>query len=241
MTETESSDLLTLSGTGYHFTAILPENIKTDAICLASVLIDTSSSMDGEEQNLERCFEQAIQACDKAPNRDGIFIRITSFASTVKELRPFIPPSPTPLKIHIGGMTALGRGILDSLRSTTQYAKVLSQGDYRCNAILIILTDGEETVDKPEQAVDMVQKELQTIRTEETLDSVLIILVGFRPSVGVMKTQQDFANAIGARYIPLQDVNPQKLAKLANFVSQSISSQSKQIGTGQVTQVPQLD
>lgn len=217
------------------------DDIKTDQICLASIAIDTSSSMAGQEANLEQCFNQAIQACDKAPNRDGILVRITSFDSTVKELRAFVPPAPTPLQIKTAGMTALGRGVLDALRSTAHYAEVLAQGDYRCNAILIVLTDGDETVDDRTEVVQKINQELEQIKAKEVLDSVLIILIGFRPDVQLKKIQADLAAAIGARYIQLQDVTPQKLAKLAEFVSQSISSQSRQIGTGQTAQVPNLD
>lgn len=237
----DTENLVHISGAGYQFSGASLDDIKTDSLCLAVIAVDTSTSMVGEEKNLSDCFNTAISACHKAPNREGILFRVTEFNSTVREIRPFIPPSAAPsLVFKTHGMTALGKATIDALRSMVEYAKHLAQGDYRANGILILLTDGEETMETETVAILNIQNELAAIKTAEVLDSILIIMVGFRPEPHIEAVQKNFASQCGMKYVKLTEATPQRLAKLAQFVSHSVSSQSSQIGTGQAAQIPQL-
>ena len=68
---------------------------------------------------------------------------------------------------------------------------------------------------------------------EEALESLLVILIG----VGV---DQDYLNVLKNeadldQFVELADAGQKTLARLAAFVSQSITSQSQSLGTGQAS------
>jgi uncharacterized protein YegL len=66
------------------------------------------------------------------------------------------------------------------------------------------------------------------------LESIKLILIGVNDSSSHLKRYlDDFKTDAGFdEYISLGDVTPAKLAKLAEWISQSISSASQSLGTG---------
>ena len=75
------------------------------------------------------------------------------------------------------------------------------------------------------------------------MESILTILVGV--GVGsyseVQKALDEFKNEAGiTQYVEIADANSSTLAKLAKFVSQSISAQSQALGTGGPSQALQF-
>ncbi len=251
----ESADTINLSGMGYHFSGAGLSLLQhgADAYCLAVAAIDVSGSQSGEEQNLADCFANVLAACDKAPNRDAILFRLTEFNSQVRELRGFVPPAnalrPT---FTTGGYTAIGAACLDAIRSIETYAEhLLSNGDYQSNGIFFVLTDGEETVESApaglsydeelnyriDAASAKVKAEIDRVQKSEKLNSIIPILVGFRPNPETEARQRRFATNAGMLYVKLADATPQRLAKFAHFVSQSTSSQSRQAGSRQAATI----
>ena len=79
---------------------------------------------------------------------------------------------------------------------------------------------------------DPFKEEFTKARTSEKLESLISILIGI--NVGNYGQElQDYQQKTGMdHYIDVGDATPRKLAKLAAFVSQSISSQSQALGTG---------
>lgn len=235
----DEADTIKLSGMGYHFSAAGVSQLKADAYCLAVGAVDVSGSMDGEEQKLSDCFGHVLEACDKAPNRDAILFRLTQFNEQVRELRGFVLPANAPrVPFQTGGMTALGAACVDAFKSVEAYAEhLLAQGDYQSNGIVFVLTDGEETVEDEDHAITRVKAEIDRIRKSEKLNSLIAILVGFRPEPATEARQQRFARETGMLYVKLADATPQRLAKFAKFVSQSTSSQSRQAGSKQAATI----
>lgn len=251
----ETADTINLSGMGYHFSGASLSQLQhgADAYCLAVAAVDVSGSQSGEEKNLADCFANVLLACDKAPNRDAILFRLTEFSSTVKELRGFVPPAnalrPT---FTTGGLTALGAACIDGIRSIETYAEhLLKQGDFQSNGIMFVLTDGEETVEtapdglsydedlnyRIDAASKKVKAEIERVQKSEQLNSLISILVGFRPNPETEARQRRFASTAGMLYVKLADATPQRMAKFAQFVSQSTSSQSRQAGSKQAAQI----
>ncbi len=73
----------------------------------------------------------------------------------------------------------------------------------------------------------------------ESLESVLSLLIGV--GVGGYPDVSDYLNNFKDvaglnQYVEIKDANDKTLAKLAAFISKSVSSQSKVLGTGLVSQ-----
>ena len=77
-----------------------------------------------------------------------------------------------------------------------------------------------------------VRAELSRGVRAESLESLRTVLVGINATQcrNVLETFQ--ADAGIDQYVDVDEATPQKLAKLADFVSRSISAQSQSLGTG---------
>ena len=75
---------------------------------------------------------------------------------------------------------------------------------------------------------------LSQIQQKEHLESIRTILIGVNETDAHMKTRLEAfkTNSNLDEYISMGDATKGKLAKLAKFVSQSVSSQSQALGTG---------
>jgi uncharacterized protein YegL len=113
------------------------------------------------------------------------------------------------------------------------YAKTLVDQDYFCNGILFVLTDGEENSSRV-ATLAKIKTAMQNVRKNESLESIKMILVGVNDNdTRIKKVLENFKNDAGFdEYISIGDATPAKLAKLANWISQSISSTSQALGTG---------
>ena len=79
--------------------------------------------------------------------------------------------------------------------------------------------------------VSMIKKEMERGKKGEEIESLVGILIGIN-AAGCSTYLQKLESGAGIKYIDAGDVSKGKLAKLAEFVSQSVSSQSQAIGTG---------
>jgi len=82
----------------------------------------------------------------------------------------------------------------------------------------------------------MIKKGIQRVRGNETLLGIRSVLIGvndteYKPELDDFKEKAGFDE-----YISLGDATPGKLAKLANWVSKSISSQSQSLASGAPSQ-----
>ncbi len=104
------------------------------------------------------------------------------------------------------------------------------QQDYSVNCIGFIITDGEDNSStlNAKSIKDMIA---DLVKAEE-IDSIISVLVGVNSKDCAAYLQQFKIDAGLTQYIDMGDVSPGKLAKLGGFISKSISSQSRAIGTG---------
>ena len=78
----------------------------------------------------------------------------------------------------------------------------------------------------------MVADEARKSVSGEILESMVSVLIGINGS-SYSSWLSKFQKEAGlTHFIDAGDATPRKLAKLANFVSQSVSSQSQALGTG---------
>jgi uncharacterized protein YegL len=165
-------------------------------------------------------------------------IRMLTFDTNVKEFHGFKPLEncaiddyDNSLKVN-GGLTALYDASENAISATANYGRTLIANDLSVNGILFVITDGDDNRSTLSQ--NSVHDALKNAVSEETLESLVSVLIGVNITIPTMaKYLSDFKDAAGfTQYIELDNASAGKLAKLAEFVSKSISAQSQSLGTG---------
>lgn len=226
------------AGSGYKFSATKLEKLGATEYTLATIVVDTSTSVLSYAQQLEDALKTVFKACDKSPRRENLMLRLTQFGSSLKELHGFKLLGSIDEKdyngiLNINGCTALFDAIDEAIQATNTYGKQLTSQDFLCNAIVVVITDGENNVGNIMDAPD-IKKSLLQARRSENLESILMILVGVTGDDVKLNTYlQTVKDDAGFdQYVSIGTATPNKIAKLADFVSQSISSTSTALGTG---------
>lgn len=226
------------TGSGYKFSATKVKDLGATEYTLATIVVDASNSVQGFETQLEAALKTVFKACDKSPRREYLMLRLTQFASRLTELHGFkllgsINEKDYDNVLQLGGCTALFDAVDEAIQATTTYGKQLIANDFFCNAIVVVITDGENNAGSIMDAAE-IKKSLEKARRSENLESLLLILVGVtNDDVNLNAYLQTVKDEGGFdQYISIRKATPQKVAKLADFVSQSISSTSTALGSG---------
>lgn len=226
------------AGSGYKFSATKIKALGAAEYTLATVVMDASSSVDSFAPQLEQALKTIFKACEKSPRRDNLMLRLTQFSSSLKELHGFkllgsIVEKDYDNVLQIGGMTALYDSVDEAIQATATYGKQLTAQDFLVNAIVVVVTDGENNSGNIFDA-GVVKKAVQAARRAENLESILLILVGVTNDDVTLNSYLQTVKDDGGfdQYVSIGKATPGKIAKLAEFVSQSISSTSSALGTG---------
>ena len=236
-------DLETLqAGSNYKFSATKMNVLGATEYTLATIVEDASGSVSSFAALLEQAIKTSFKAMYKSPRKDNLMLRLTQFNDTLKELHGFkllgsIQEKDYDNVLNIGGSTALFDAVDEAIQATSTYGKQLTSQNFLCNAIIIAITDGQNNCGNiltPEQ----IKKSLEDARKSENLESITLILVGVtNDNVNLDVYLQDFKDKTGVtQYVSIGAATPQKIAKLAQFVSQSVSSTSAALGTGAPSQ-----
>jgi hypothetical protein len=243
-----SANLQSLNaGSGYKFSATKIKDLGAAEYTLATIVVDASSSVETFAPQLEQALKTIFKACEKSPRKDNLLLRVVQFASSVKELHGFKLLSTIAEKdydtiLQLGGSTALFEACDEAIQSTGTYGKQLTSQDFLVNAIVVVITDGEGNcgaIHSGDLAADagVVKKSLLNVRRSENLESLRTILVGVtndNQSLNhYLQTVKDEAGF--DQYVSIGNATPGRIAKLADFVSQSISSTSSALGSGQAS------
>ena len=165
-------------------------------------------------------------------------LRVTQFNDNLTELHGFklltsIKESDYDGILNVGGMTALFDASDEAIQAAATYGKQLIGQDFLANAIIFIITDGENNRGNIFDPTT-IGKSLEVARRAENLESINVVLVGVTNddnNLGVYL--QDFKDKAGiTQYVSIGKASAGRLAKLEEFVSQSISSTSSALGSG---------
>ena len=226
--------MLTGNVSGFQFSAVRPETLGATEYTLVTLTCDKTGSLSGFEAELLKVKQAVVEACRKSPRADFLLLRVVEFNSQVDEVHGFLPLSQIDPAQYAPpaccGSTALFDATYASVAATNAYARQLGSQDYFANAIAIVVTDGDDNQSR--MAASDVAKELATARTSESLESFRTILVGIDAAQCKTKLEAFQVEATIDEYLDVGDVTPGKLAKLALFISRSISAQSQALGTG---------
>lgn len=237
------------SASGYQFSATKLDKLGAMQYTLATVVVDVSYSVEGFKDQLEECLKKVFLGMDNCPQSDNLMFRVVSFNNSVKELHGFkllpdIKEDDYTGVLNCGGTTSLFDAMDDSIQATSTYGQNLISNDYSANGIIVVITDGQNNTGSIRNS-DIIKRSLEQARRSECLQSLTVILVG------VTNDDDDDGNNLdmyltdvkdGAgcdQYIGLGKVTPKKIAKLAKFISHSVSSTSSALASG--TQSKPLD
>ena len=127
---------------------------------------------------------------------------------------------------------ALRPPVENAVSSTINYGQKLAAGDFSANAIFFVITDGMDNASKfrPRSVKDALARAVSS----EALESVVSLLIGVNVrEQGVSRYLQQFYKDAGfTQYVEIEKADTKTLARLAEFVSQSISAQSQALGSG---------
>lgn len=220
---------------GFGFSAIRPEVLDSSEYTLVTLVLDKTGSVSGFADELFKIKSTVVDACRKSPRSDYLLLRVVEFNSRIDEVHGFVPlpniDTNDYKQPNCGGLTALYDATFSAVAATISYAKTLNDQEYLSNGIVIIVTDGDDNDSKMTRAD--VKNELDTALRNEMLESIRVVLVGVNTAAGTSQLLQQFQVDCGiSEFVDIGGATPQKLAKLSDFVSRSISAQSQALGTG---------
>jgi len=224
---------------GFNFSGIRTEHLGATEYTLVTIAVDETGSTQGFEDDLRNSLIAAVDACKKSPRSDNLLLRVirfsTSYLNGVEEIHGFKPlqeidsQNDYPL-LNPEGMTPLYDVCYSSIGAINVYAKKLMDDDFLANGIVFIITDGHDN--RSQTTPIMIKDQVEKAVKGEDIESLITILIGINASEFSGKLNR-FKNEAGIdQYVDVGEANKGKLAKLAEFVSQSISSQSQALGTG---------
>ncbi len=228
----------TIGRGGFAFTGARMDRLEATNYTLVTLGTDATGSVVSFVSELETMERKAIEACRKSAHSDNILVRLLRFSSAfpkgVDEVFGFTPLADIDVNtippIRAGGMTPLCDAAYSAIGATNEYARKLKDNDFGVNGIEFLLTDGGENASVA--TMKMVKEEQAASIQSEALESNISILVGINSQTCRAELEEFQREAGINQYVDVGDATPQRLAKLAEFVSRSVSSQSQALGTG---------
>lgn len=228
-----------IAGSGYGYSGKRIGDLGASEYTLVVIAVDVSGSVHSFGSGIEDALKSVVQSCRHSPRADNLLLRVVLFNHDISELHGFKPLTECNVgdytgSIRPGGGTALYDASHNVIESASRYGRDLVAQKYDANAITFVITDGNENGNST-LTVKQVAEALDTAVTDESLESMRAVLLGVNvdASSGTSRTLEAFRTEAGFdQYIAIGDATEAKLAKLADFVSRSISSQSQALGTG---------
>lgn len=224
---------------GFSFAGTKIDKLGATSYTLVTVAVDASGSMAPHVGDVADCLRTIRDACARDPRSENLLVRVVFFSShvgeSIREVHGFIPLSaidPASYKPKANGGTPLLDAIYSSVGASLAYGQELyHKGQMRVNSIVFVVTDGmENTSSVGRGEVERLIKRTREAVSEETLDSAMTILIGFGSNDNVLRK---LASDVGLdQYVAAGDATAARLAKLAQWISRSVSSTSRALGTG---------
>lgn len=234
----DDDGMLTRNVGNFRFSGVRPEKLGAPEYTLATIVMDKTGSLSGFESQLVDMKRAIVEACKRDPRSEFLMLRSVWFNSSVDEEHGFVELADVdPSQFanpDVSGLTALYDAAYSSIAASNEYAKILRDQDYGVNAAVFIVTDGDDN-DSARTLAD-VKAELARGVQQEFLESINVVLVGIN-AAQCRRQLEAFATGVGlSQFVDAGTATAANLARLANFVSRSISSQSQALGTGGASQ-----
>lgn len=221
----------------YGYSATRLDDLGAAEYTLVTIVCDVSPSVGDFVKEMERALQEIIKACKFSSRSDNLLVRLVTFHGIMQEAHGFKLLDQCKLDdyksiLQIGSATALYDAAENAIAATSAYGKQLTDADFDANAIVFVITDGEDNAST--LSPNHVRNALRDGVQSEALASLVSILIGVNvKDKRIGGYLQDFKNEAGFnQYVELDNANADTLARLAAFVMQSISVMSSALGTG---------
>jgi uncharacterized protein YegL len=230
-------DVQTLPTSHYGYSATRIDSLGATEYTLVTIVCDVSGSTSPFTSEMEKTIKSIVRACKFSPRVDNLLVRLVEFDDTLDELHGFkllesVNEGDYDRVLRGGGTTALYDAAENAISATAHYGDTLAQNDFSANAIVFVMTDGGDNAST--HTKKSVKAALAKAVTGESLESIVSVLIGV--NVSDQHTSQAlmrfYKDAGFTQYVELEDADAKTLARLADFVSRSISAQSQSLGTG---------
>jgi uncharacterized protein YegL len=228
-----------LPGGGFGYQGLNIDDLTSFENTIATGLLDESGSTEPFARQMELAVKEIIRSLRHCSAADKLIYRHCHFDTNFKEVHGFKPLGDCHEDDYDGcwaggGQTALYNSCDLVLRATLDYAEQQAAKRYMVNGFVYILTDGRNyLLSGKSLSEDDVKATLARCIASEALESLMTILIGVNNDPGIRRDLEAFQKHVGfSQFIPIEEANEKSLAKLANFVSQSIQSQSQALGSG---------
>lgn len=231
-----------IHGTGYGFSAKRVDDVGASEVTLVGIAFDHSGSTSGLQADIERALGEIVRACHKSPRSGNLMLRVLGFDHRLDEIHGFkmlndCNPDDYQGVAPATGGTALYDATVNIGESVIRYGIDLYKKGLDVNGILFVITDGMENGDSKMTVASCKDTFESALRQETGMESLRTVLVGLNANGGVDQYLKSFKDQAGFdQYVAVADANAKSLARLADFVSRSISSQSQALGTGGASQ-----
>lgn len=236
MSNSQQLQSFMVPGGGYGYTGAAVDTLQSFENTIVNALLDESGSTGPFARQIELCCKEIVKSLRRSPRADNLIYRQCHFASHYREHHGFLPlaqinPDSYDGCYQPGGQTTLYDSCDRVLREVQDYGRQQALQKFQCNALIHMLTDGCDfgsTLGEND-----VKSTLTKVASDESLESLITILIGVNPDKGIQRDLEEFAKRVGfTQYVPLDKADEATLARLANFISKSISAQSQALGTG---------
>jgi hypothetical protein len=227
-------------GSGFQFSAISADDMGASEYTLVAIAADKSSSVSGFADEIEGCLVTSLQGCMNSPRVDNLLVRLLTFNSNLDEIHGYKHLADCPISDYKGiikpnGCTSLFDACISSIDSLATLGKQMIQDKYTANGLSVIITDGMDVGST--QTLNAVAEAIDRSRRTECLESILNILIGINVQDREVSDALNSLKNVGKfdQYIEAKDATPKTFARIAGFISKSISSQSQAIQTGKAS------
>lgn len=221
----------------YHFSGVSVDRLGASEYTLVNIVVDMSGSVSSFKNELTECIKTIVSSCKHSQRAENLMIRLSTFNNNVVEEHGFTLLNSLDIDsytntINPSGLTSLYDATLNAIESVKKYGTELSDQEFDVNGIIFVLTDGDDN--NSFNNISKIKETILKVRQEEKLESLRTILIGVNTKVDNLKVKLETLHKTADmdQYVDIENADKNNLAKLANFISKSISAQSLALGTG---------
>jgi len=258
----QSASIVANTVSNFGFSCKPAKDLTAPEYTLVDIELDLSPSTGPFIKDLEKALKTVHEALQKSPRAEQLLVRVQTFDGDLHEVHGFvnlkdIDPSSYSLQC-VGGSTALFDASLNGVEALESEGARLDGLDYGVNAVSVIITDGENNYSRVCRNPAKIGEAALRARRAEKLESLKVIVIGVGNTDASNPDQPDSATKAYLEGFVTEagldvDLNPDeskrdpnkqdqfvwigaatasKIAKMAKFISNSVSSSSQSLGTG---------
>lgn len=234
-----------IAGPGnFTFSAIRIEDLGASEYTMVTIICDVTGSVRDFADELLKMVKAVVKACKKNTRSENLLLRYVLFNNNIMEVHGFLPVvsinEDDYEQLRPTGLTALYDATFSGVGATLKMAETLSSKDFDVNGCVYIISDGDDN--SSSSVPSMIKDQINKALTGEELEALTTILIGiFDPNSPDKQYFSDKLNTFHkeanlSQYVNAGDATPETLAKLGNLISESISSVSQSLVSGQASQ-----